>query len=158
MVQTSFLNKYTTSVLISICKAHRYIDDIICQGCHLSKIAEMTSYFYFHIIAIFYPDRRVWNLYRKKVLIMPKKKKKTMAVHEIVLEKFYQKLLKTKAVPKCTDRKHEAKMEFVTPNTIRNVNKLLRSCFNQAMRWDLIEKNPAKECCVYGPSGILDAL
>jgi len=74
---------------------------------------------------------------------MPKKKKKTMAVHEIVLEKFYQKLLKTKAVPKCTDRKHEAKMEFVTPNTIRNVNKLLRSCFNQAMRWDLIEKNPA---------------
>jgi predicted DNA-binding transcriptional regulator AlpA len=83
MVQTSFLNKYTTSVLISICKAHRYIDDIICQGCHLSKIAEMTSYFYFHIIAIFYPDRRVWNFYRKKVLIMPKKKKKTMAVHEM---------------------------------------------------------------------------
>ena len=43
----------------------------------------MTSYFYFHIIAIFYPDRRVWNFYRKKVLIMPKKKKKTMAVHEM---------------------------------------------------------------------------
>ncbi len=31
------LNKYTTSVLISICKAHRYIDDIICQGCRLAK-------------------------------------------------------------------------------------------------------------------------
>ena len=43
----------------------------------------MTSYFYFHIIAIFYPDRWVWNFYRKKVLIMPKKKKKTMAVHEM---------------------------------------------------------------------------
>ena len=83
---------------------------------------------------------------------------KITAVNSRVLEKFYQKLLKTKAVPKCTDRKHEAKMKFVTPNTIRNVNKLLRSCFNQAMRWDLIEKNPAKECCVYGPSGILDAL
>lgn len=68
---------------------------------------------------------------------------KITAVNSRVLEKFYQKLLKTKAVPKCTDRKHEAKMEFVTPNTIRNVNKLLRSCFNQAMRWNLIEKNPA---------------
>ena len=68
---------------------------------------------------------------------------KITAVNARALEKFYQKLLKTKAVPKCTDRPHEAKMEFVTPNTVRSVNKLLCNCFNQAMRWDLIEKNPA---------------
>ena len=58
-----------------------------------------------------------------------------------VLEKYYQQLLKTKAVPNAMTGK--AKKEFCTTSTVREVHKLLRNCFNQALKWELIEKNPA---------------
>ena len=53
-------------------------------------------------------------------------------------------LLKTPAVPKMTDRKNKKSSSLVTPATIRKVHNLLRSAFNQAEKWDLIEKNPAR--------------
>ncbi|MCD8053144.1 MAG: DNA topoisomerase [Lachnospiraceae bacterium] len=37
------------------------------------------------------------------------------------------------------------KNEFLTPSTVKNVHKLLRSCFEQAVKWELMEKNP----CIY---------
>ena len=58
-----------------------------------------------------------------------------------VLEKYYQQLLKTKAVPNAMTGK--AKKEFCTTSTVREVHKLLRNCFNQALKWELVEKNPA---------------
>ena len=60
------------------------------------------------------------------------------------LEKYYQTLLKTPAVPKMTNRKNKKSSSLVTPATIRKVHNLLRSAFNQAEKWDLIEKNPAR--------------
>ena len=67
-----------------------------------------------------------------------------------VLEKYYMSLLQTKAVVRCTDKQY-AKREtpgkrdsFVTPATVRKVHKLLNSAFTQAMKWELIEKNPAQ--------------
>ncbi len=33
--------------------------------------------------------------------------------------------------------------EFVTPSTVGKIHKLLKSCFNQAVKWELMEKNPA---------------
>ena len=57
------------------------------------------------------------------------------------LEKYYQTLLKTPAVPKMTNRKNKKSSSLVTPATIRKVHNLLRSAFNQAEKWDLIEKN-----------------
>ena len=67
-----------------------------------------------------------------------------------VLEKYYMTLLQTKAVVRCTDKQY-AKREtpgkrdsFVTPGTVRRVHKLLNSAFTQAMKWELIEKNPAQ--------------
>ena len=57
------------------------------------------------------------------------------------LEKYYQTLLKTPAVPKMTDRKNKKSSSLVTPTTIHKVHNLLRSAFNQAEKWDLIEKN-----------------
>lgn len=60
------------------------------------------------------------------------------------LEKYYQTLLKTPAVPKMTDRKNKKSSSLVTPTTIHKVHNLLRSAFNQAEKWDLIEKNPAR--------------
>lgn len=58
-----------------------------------------------------------------------------------VLEKYYQQVLKTKAVPNPMTGK--AKTEFCGTSTVREVHKLLRNCFNQAVKWELIEKNPA---------------
>ena len=63
-----------------------------------------------------------------------------------VLEKYYQQLLKTKPVPKANGAR--AQSEFVTPATIRDVHKLLRNCFGQAVKWELIEKNPALNATV----------
>ena len=62
-----------------------------------------------------------------------------------VIEKYYQQLLRTKAVDKYMFGKKvekTKKVSFVTPNTIRDVHKLLRNCFAQAVKWELIEKNP----------------
>ena len=60
-----------------------------------------------------------------------------------VLEKYYQQLLKTKAVARITDKKYSKKERTVSPGTVKRVHNLLRSCFNQAMKWELLEKNPA---------------
>lgn len=70
-----------------------------------------------------------------------------MRLNEITprtLEKYYQKLLKTPAVRKMTDKKFVKPGSCVTPATIRKIHNLLRSAFTQAEKWELIEKNPAK--------------
>ena len=60
-----------------------------------------------------------------------------------ILEKYYQDLLTVKgAVNPMTGK---ALNEYVTPATVRKVHQLLRSCFNQAVKWGLMEKNPANQ-------------
>lgn len=59
------------------------------------------------------------------------------------LEKYYQKMLKTQAVPKCTDKRYQKERHNVSVETVRRIHRLLHSCFEQAVRWDLIPKNPA---------------
>lgn len=66
----------------------------------------------------------------------------SMKLNEIttrVMEKYYQQLLKTKPVEPIIGKK---KNEFLTPHTVRSVHKLLHSCFEQAVKWELMEKNP----------------
>ena len=59
------------------------------------------------------------------------------------LEKYYQTMLRTQAVPKCTDKKDKKSVTFVSAETVRRIHKLLHSCFEQAVRWDLMIRNPA---------------
>ena len=59
-----------------------------------------------------------------------------------MLERFYQSLLTTPAVRKCTDKKYAKYSRTVAPETIKRVHKLLHSCFNQAVRWELVDRNP----------------
>ena len=59
------------------------------------------------------------------------------------LEKYYQTMLRTQAVPKCTDKKYKKSVTFVSAETVRRIHKLLHSCFEQAVRWDLMIRNPA---------------
>lgn len=60
-----------------------------------------------------------------------------------VLEKYYQRLQQTPAVRRITDSRYSDKVRFVEKATISKINKLLKSVFSQAMKWDLMEKNPA---------------
>ena len=62
------------------------------------------------------------------------------------LELYYQKLQKTPAVPRHGQKK--ARNEFVGPSTIRDIHKLLSSCFKQAVKWEQMEKNPAQYATV----------
>lgn len=70
-----------------------------------------------------------------------------MKLNEItarVLEKYYATLPTVEAVQSCAQkyRKYKAKT-FVALPTIRKIHNLLRSAFTQAMKWDLMERNPA---------------
>ena len=62
-----------------------------------------------------------------------------------VIERYYQTLLKTKAVP---NNARKPKVKMLTPHTVHEVHKILRSCFNQAKKWSLVEKNPAEGAMV----------
>lgn len=57
-----------------------------------------------------------------------------------VLDNYYQNLLKVKPV---ATKYHRPKAETLTPHTIREVHKMLRNAFNQAVKWELMNKNPA---------------
>lgn len=75
----------------------------------------------------------------------------TMKLEDItarVLEKYYQNMLKTRAVPKCTNKRHKKSTAFVTTETVRRIHKLLHSCFEQAVRWELMPRNPAQYASV----------
>lgn len=63
-----------------------------------------------------------------------------------VLEKYYAQFLKTKPVNNPVTGK--TKNEFVGTSTVRDVHKLLRNCFGQAVKWEIIEKNPALHATV----------
>ena len=62
-----------------------------------------------------------------------------------VIERYYQSLLKTKAVPKTGQKTSD---RFLTPHTVRDIHKILRSCFNQAVKWEIMAKNPASNAMV----------
>ena len=62
------------------------------------------------------------------------------------LELYYRKLQKTPAIPIYGLKK--ARTEFVGPSTIRDIHKLLSSCFKQAVKWEQMEKNPAQYATV----------
>lgn len=55
-----------------------------------------------------------------------------------VLDKYYQSLLKMKSV----STKNHRKSVYLTPHTVREVHKLLRNAFNQAVKWEMVGKNP----------------
>ena len=62
-----------------------------------------------------------------------------------VIERYYQALLKTEAVPRIGQKTPK---KLLTPHTVRDIHKILRSCFNQAVKWELMAKNPASKATV----------
>ena len=57
-----------------------------------------------------------------------------------ILEKYYQKLLQTPAVSRITQKRGTKDTGLVQPATVRKIHSLLRSAFNQAVKWELMEK------------------
>lgn len=69
-----------------------------------------------------------------------------------VLEKYYMQLLQTPAAKKVTDRKYaKKKPAYVTAGTVKKIHNVLRSAFHQAVKWELMEKNPAVYATVPKP-------
>lgn len=58
-----------------------------------------------------------------------------------LLTRFYKDLQTVKAV----SRYGHPDGELISPNTIREIHKLLRNAFNQAVKWELMARNPAPE-------------
>lgn len=56
------------------------------------------------------------------------------------MEKFYRTLSNMPAVDGANNKKSKGN---VSPNTIFEIHKILRSCFRQAVKWGIMEKNPA---------------
>ena len=60
-------------------------------------------------------------------------------VNTRLMEKYYQNLLKVKSRV-VNNRKPNT--EYLSCHAVREVHKLLRSAFNQAVKWELMQKNP----------------
>ena len=69
-------------------------------------------------------------------------KMKLTDINTRVIEKYYQQLLRTKAVPLMQFGQKAEDTNFITPSTVRSIHKILRNCFAQAVKWEVMEKNP----------------
>ena len=66
-------------------------------------------------------------------------------INNLFLEKYYKELLKMPAVRSTRNAKEQ---ETITPSTIEDIHKLLKSCFRQAVKWGLMDKNPAIDATI----------
>ena len=61
------------------------------------------------------------------------------------IERYYQSLLKTEAVSNGARR---SKSKYLTPHTVKEIHEILRCCFNQAVKLEIMAKNPAANAMV----------
>lgn len=62
-------------------------------------------------------------------------------VNPRMMDKYYRDLLKVKAV---SSTYVKARHEYLTPHTVREIHKLLRNAFNQAVKWEMMSRNPVE--------------
>lgn len=63
------------------------------------------------------------------------------------VENYYKELLKIPSVKNATFKNIELQQNVGT-GTIRDIHKILRSCFKQAVKWELMANNPAENATV----------
>ena len=68
---------------------------------------------------------------------------KITEINNHFLEKYYKKLLDMPAVN--STRNADGSGGTITPSTVFEIHKVLRSCFRQAVKWGLMDKNPATD-------------
>lgn len=57
----------------------------------------------------------------------------------LMMDSFYQSLLKVKSK---STKTRKAKTPYLTANTVKEIHKILRSAFGQAVKWELMQRNP----------------
>jgi len=50
--------------------------------------------------------------------------------------------IRLQSIEPVSTKNHKAKTKYLTPNTIHNIHKLLRCAFEQAVKWEIISRNP----------------
>ena len=70
---------------------------------------------------------------------------KLASINTHFMEKYYKDLLKMPAVK---STKNPDGTGTITESTVNEIHKVLRSCFRQAVKWDMMEKNPAVDATV----------
>jgi len=60
-----------------------------------------------------------------------------------MMDKFYQSLLTVKAKPRAWKPDEVC---FLSARTVKEIHKILRNAFNQAVKWELIQRNPVANC------------
>ena len=67
---------------------------------------------------------------------------KLASINTHFMEKYYKDLLKMPAVK---STKNPDGTGTITESTVNEIHKVLRSCFRQAVKWDMMDKNPATD-------------
>lgn len=62
-----------------------------------------------------------------------------------VMDKYYHDLLKVKTV---SSKYNRPRTEYLTPNRVREIHKVLRTAFAQAVKWELITRNPVDHATI----------
>ena len=70
---------------------------------------------------------------------------KLSEINNHFMEKYYKELLNMPAVKSSKNMNRQAN---ISASTVNEIHKLLRSCFRQAVKWGLMEKNPAIDATV----------
>ena len=70
---------------------------------------------------------------------------KLTSINNHFMEKYYKELLQMPAVKSSRNKDGEEK---ISASTVNEIHKILRSCFKQAVKWGLMEKNPATDATV----------
>lgn len=70
---------------------------------------------------------------------------KLASINTHFMEKYYKDLLKMPAVK---STKNPDGTGTITESTVNEIHKVLRSCFRQAVKWDMMGKNPAVDATV----------
>ncbi len=70
---------------------------------------------------------------------------KLASINTHFMEKYYKDFLKMSAVK---STKNTDGTGTITESTVNEIHKVLRSCFRQAVKWDMMEKNPAVDATV----------
>lgn len=73
---------------------------------------------------------------------------KLAGINTHFMEKYYKDLLKMPAVK---STKNPDGTGTITESTVNEIHKVLRSCFRQAVKWDMMENNPAVDATVPKP-------
>ena len=67
---------------------------------------------------------------------------KLASINTHFMEKYYKDLLKMPAVK---STKNPDGTGTITESTVNEIHKVLRSCFRQAVKWDMMDRNPATD-------------